>query len=330
MKTRIFRIKSIVGCIISCVLLLSVAASAFAVREEGFLELDNGNRLHYISKGKKGAPLVLFIHGAPERAEVWEEYLSYFGHYYYSVAYTSRGYFPSSIPQGVEEYTTDKLAEDAVAVAAKLGYDSFTLVGHDWGASTVWQVAIRFPEKVERMVTMATPHPIVYTRGYHESEAHAAALDGYIPLIRNGLVPWTVEGVLSDNVAFFKEYVYSERSLNRVPWALGIDLEETWRFNDGESLEALFNHYRALNWPLAYIPNCSVIPDPNYVIKQPVLMVYGEKDRFVSSEVYDLPNNDCTPNIQYLSYPKGGHFIQHEYKWSIMAQMKAFFEETQQ
>lgn len=142
--------------------MLSGAYTAKA--EEGFIDVSTGYTLHYIARGTPGKPLLLFIHGAPERAEVWSDYLKAFSEDYYAVVYTTRGYAPSSSATDVSEFTVTSLATDTKAIAEALGYEKFTVVGHDWGAATAWRAAINYPQNVERAIVFANPHPVNYAR----------------------------------------------------------------------------------------------------------------------------------------------------------------------
>ena len=41
------------------------------------------------------------------------------------------------------------MAEDIAQLAPHLGYDTCNLVGEDWGASTAYQVAAQYPDRVK-------------------------------------------------------------------------------------------------------------------------------------------------------------------------------------
>lgn len=291
----------------------------------GFVTTRANQILHYIAGSRSGAqkPLLLFIHGAPERAEVWRDYMRKFSQDYFTVAYNSRGYYPSSIPTNTDDYTLEALAEDAVDVANFFGYDSFTVVGHDWGAATAWQVAIDFPDSVEKLVIFSNPHPIMYSRAYYESAHHRNLLNAYIPLARNDIAPWSREGTLANNLAHYKEYVYTPAAKDAIPWSLGLQLEETWTYNNGASIEAIYQHYKALSWPLLPIHTCNFFFF-SVAVEQPVLLFYGEKDRFVGAEAFTLPYNNCNPNTWYVNFPEGDHFIHHVYKEEIFSDMEIF------
>ena len=39
------------------------------------------------------------------------------------------------------------------------GYRTFSLVGHDWGGMVAWWLALRDPDRIERLVILNAPHP---------------------------------------------------------------------------------------------------------------------------------------------------------------------------
>lgn len=314
--------QRVTGFLSAIYLVLAMVAHA---GEEGFIDIETGQVLHYIAEGELGKPLLLFIHGAPERAEAWQDYLEYFSEDYYAVAYTSRGYHPSSIPTNVADYTVTTLAADALAVAKALGYEKFTVVGHDWGGATAWRAALNYPNNVERAVVFSNPHPLMYARAYYESDKQRALIDAYVPAARNNLAPWSREGTLANNLAHFKDYVYTPAAKQTMNWSLGLELEQTWLANNGESLEAIYNHYKALDFPLTRLNTCNPAPTFSLTVNQPVLVLYGEQDRFNSGEAYRLPNNDCTPNTQYKQYADGDHWIHHTHKKDAFDRMQRFF-----
>lgn len=298
--------------------------------EEGTLNLENGLSLHYLAKGLQGQkPLLLFIHGAPERADTWEDYMKYFSHDYFTVAYTTRGIYPSTTLGDIEGYNTNQLAADALLVAQSFGYEKFTIVGHDWGATTAWRAAINYPDAVERLVVFNNPHPVMYARAYNESEVHRNLIDAYIPLARNDIAPWSREGTLANDLDHFKNYVYQDNVKNKISWSLGQKFEQTWEHNNGSSIEEIYKHYKALDFPFIVISNCNPAPGISLTVEQPVLSFYGDLDRFVSPDAYHLPDNDCEQNTWLVRYPEGGHFIHHQYKYDTRQKMSDFFHLTQ-
>ena len=200
--------------------------------------------------------------------------------------------------------------------------------GHDWGGATAWRAALDYPDSVERAIIFSNPHPINYARAYHEVDKHRELLDAYIPAARADEAPWNREGSTADNFAHFKESVYTEQAQDKMRWSLALGLEDTWSMDDGRSLDALYNHYKALSWPLPALPGCTAIPGLDFAAYQPILVLYGEQDRFLAGEAYRLPNDDCAPNAKYVKYNDGDHWIHHTHKLNAMWQMKRFLRKT--
>ena len=49
-----------------------------------------------------------------------------------------RGYGDTDRPEGVKNYTLDKLVEDIADLIPALGYSACVLVAHDWGGVVAW------------------------------------------------------------------------------------------------------------------------------------------------------------------------------------------------
>src|SRR3989442_1204668 len=97
------------------------------------IELPHGIRLSCRAAGPKDAPLLLFLHGFPEAAFVWDELLEHFAPRYRCVAPNLRGYERSSAPPEVEAYRARHLVADIAALIDQLGGRVEALVAHDWG-----------------------------------------------------------------------------------------------------------------------------------------------------------------------------------------------------
>ena len=73
---------------------------------------------------------------------------------------TSAAMRRSSKPEGVANYTPDKIVGDLLALADHFGIDRFTLVGHDWGGAIAWMAALQQPDRVARLIIINAPHPV--------------------------------------------------------------------------------------------------------------------------------------------------------------------------
>ena len=75
------------------------------------------------------------------------------------VAIDLRGYNKSDQPEGVENYTMDKLTSDVAAVVKHFKQEKATIVGHDWGAPVAWNAALLRPDRFRAVAALSVPYP---------------------------------------------------------------------------------------------------------------------------------------------------------------------------
>jgi pimeloyl-ACP methyl ester carboxylesterase len=68
-----------------------------------------------------------------------------------------RGYGGSSSPHEVAEYDIRKLTADIDGIRAALGYDTFNLIGHDWGCIIAWNTALLYEETCSAVMGLSVP-----------------------------------------------------------------------------------------------------------------------------------------------------------------------------
>ncbi|MGW6447450.1 alpha/beta fold hydrolase [Lentzea sp. NPDC055074] len=113
-----------------------------------------------IASGPEDGRPVLLLHGFPEAALEWEHQVAVLGvNGFRAVAPDQRGYSPGVRPEQVSEYSVTHLVGDVIAMADSLGWDTFDLVGHDWGGAVAWWTAIEHPERLRTLTVFSTPHP---------------------------------------------------------------------------------------------------------------------------------------------------------------------------
>jgi len=117
----------------------------------------NGIRLAVYEQGE-GPPVVL-LHGFPELAFSWRHQLPALAAAgFRAIAPDQRGYGQSDVPADVRDYRIEELIADIHGLLDALELDSATFVGHDWGALVLWQMAMRAPERIDRLVILNIPH----------------------------------------------------------------------------------------------------------------------------------------------------------------------------
>ena len=144
--------------------------------------LPHGTTLSCRSAGARGRPVLLFLHGFPEAAFVWDELLAHFARPEHGgfrcVAPNLRGYENSSSPTDPAEYRPKPLSQDITALIAQEcgdGGQLAALVAHDWGGALAWGLASQRPELMARLVIVNSPHPQTFLRGLQTSPVQQAA-----------------------------------------------------------------------------------------------------------------------------------------------------------
>lgn len=105
----------------------------------------DGVRLHYEESGQ-GVPVV-FVHEFAGDRRSFEPQVRFFSRSHRCIAFDSRGYLPSDVPETPEAYGQDAAREDVRAVLDGLGLERTHIVGHSMGAYTALHVAIHYPER---------------------------------------------------------------------------------------------------------------------------------------------------------------------------------------
>jgi len=102
-------------------------------------------------------PPVLLLHGYPQTHVIWHQVAPVLADLHTVVLTDLRGYGGSAKPAaGADhaEYGKRAMAADQVAVMARLGFDSFAVVGHDRGARVVHRMCLDHPARVSRAAVL--------------------------------------------------------------------------------------------------------------------------------------------------------------------------------
>jgi haloacetate dehalogenase len=106
-----------------------------------------------VEHGGSGPPLLL-LHGFPETLAMWRDVAPRLAQRFSVVCADLRGYGASGCPQSSEDhgpYSKRAMARDMIGVMAKLGFERFSIVGHDRGARVAYRAALDHPRRVERV-----------------------------------------------------------------------------------------------------------------------------------------------------------------------------------
>jgi haloacetate dehalogenase len=128
------------------------ATGASAVPYEGSTVEVSGNTIFFRRYGS--GPAILMVHGWPRTSLMWRFLAPKLAEDHTVIAVDLRAYGRSGIPASSPDhfpYSKRAMATELVEVMAKLGFPTFTLIGHDRGGRVSYRMALDHPNSVERL-----------------------------------------------------------------------------------------------------------------------------------------------------------------------------------
>jgi haloacetate dehalogenase len=112
----------------------------------------SGNTIFLRRYGK--GPAILLVHGFPRTSLMWRFLAPKLAESHTVICADLRAYVRSGIPSSTDDhfpYSKRAMAKELVEVMDRLGFRTFTLVGHDRGGRVSYRLALDHPGKVERL-----------------------------------------------------------------------------------------------------------------------------------------------------------------------------------
>jgi len=112
----------------------------------------NGIDVYYERRGS--GPRLLFLNGSSSTLENVAPLVDVYAASFDLLAHDQRGLGRTSIPPG--PYSMAEYAEDAAALAAHVGWDSYRVVGTSFGGMVAQELAVTYPDRIERLALLCT------------------------------------------------------------------------------------------------------------------------------------------------------------------------------
>ena len=263
----------------------AAAAPAPGAFKHGYVTR-NGVKLHTASLGS-GTPVV-FVHGFPDFWWTWRDQMAAIAPQHRAVAMDQRGYNLSDKPPGDAAYAMPELVQDVAAVIDSVGGKA-ALVGHDWGGAVSWQVAARFPDKVERLAILNLPHPNGMARELANSQAQRDAST----YAQNFKKPGAAAALTAEGLA---RWVRPE---DRGPYV------EAFKRSNFESMLAFYR----VNYPG---PPYSGQPGLTAPIRMRTLVIHGLADTALLPGGLNDTWRWVDAPLEIVTVPGAGHFVQRD------------------
>ncbi|PXA97014.1 alpha/beta hydrolase [Nostoc sp. 3335mG] len=272
------------------------------------IALPTGVELDVAIAGDPGRPAMIFLHGFPESHRTWRHQLAELSRDHFVVAPDQRGFARSSKPEGVENYAPQMVVSDLLALADHLDIGNFTLVGHDWGGAIAWMAALQNPGRVERLIILNAPHPLIFQRTLFDDPGQRAASQ-YMTAFRNPEIEKHIDRIGLET--FFDTSFAKHVDPALIAPEESAYLDE-WR--QPGAMTAMLNWYRA---SVIKVPAIDEDPErpawldgPFPPVTQPTLVIWGMNDAALLPSQLD----GLDAHVPKLTIVKidAGHFVPWE------------------
>lgn len=245
------------------------------------IELPHGITLSCRISGPTDGPVLVFLHGFPQAAFVWDELLTHFARQgFRCVAPNMRGYPGSSAPTDPKAYKAPLVAQDIVALMALCSpsHPIEALIAHDWGGAIAWNIAaMQGATRLKRLIAINSPHPATFLRAL-QTDAHQQAASAYMRFLSRD----DAAALLTEN-GFARLWPFLHGADGSVPGWLTPELQEAHAQSWAQGLKGPCAYYQQspLKPPLdADDPVLALtLPDAITQVGVPTDVIWGDGDR---------------------------------------------------
>ena len=291
------------------------------------ISLPHGTTLQCRVSGAAGRPVLLFLHGFPEGAFIWDALLAHFARPenggYRCVAPYLRGFGASTSPTEVEAYRAKYLVQDLEALIASECPDGTLecLIAHDWGGAVAWNLANQQPHRMKRLAIINSPHPGTFVRELQHNAAQQAGSQYMHFLCRPD-----AQALLAEN-DFRRLFAFFDAPDGTAPAWLTDSVRSQYRALWQQGLTGALNYYRAS--PLRPPRNGDAgalsvtLPDTMLTVSIPTLVLWGMDDPALLPGLLD-GLVDWVPQLQLQRIENASHWIVHEHPERVTLELKRF------
>lgn len=265
--------------------------------------------IHIVEAGNGGDPIV-FLHGFPDYWGVWARLMRLLEGEFSVFAPDLRGYNRTTRPEDLEAYRPEKLIADGAGLLRALNLSDVTLVGHDWGATLAFWMALEKPERIKRLVILNGAHPYVLQDCICDDPAQRAASQ-YIRRIMSGEAGETLNAANAPKIAqLWLGEAKELGTVNEQEYEVYLSL-----WSEPDAWPAMMNWYRASPF---IVPDAGA-PSPaprwsagrDYTVPCPVTVIWGDQDKVFQPSVLEALKPHVS-DLEIHHLPTAGHVPQRD------------------
>jgi pimeloyl-ACP methyl ester carboxylesterase len=263
----------------------------------------NGIKLHTIIVGS-GEPLIL-LHGFPEFWYCWSKVIPLLKDDFKLIIPDMRGYNLSDKPKGIENYTIEILVDDIKGLSEELGLGKFSLIGHDWGGTVAWIFTEKYPELLNKLVILNSPHTKIFSQKLRTDREQQKASFYIFEFYK----PDGEKFIVENDYEQLKKFVFTSSfsELDRKKYI------EAW--SQPGAIEGGVNYYRA---------NQSFKKWTGF-IEVPTLVLWGIKDKFLTPQLLD-GLTEYVKDLQIEKNEEASHWITHDAPDFVSSKIQKFIQ----
>ncbi len=260
------------------------------------LNLGDSLEIAYVEMGT-GKQTLVFIHGLASYLPAWQYNLDTLSSKYRCIAIDLPGYGKSS--KGKFSYSMSFFAQTLNALMQKLSIEKATLVGHSMGGQIAMTFALKYPEKVEKLVLIAP-----------------AGLETFKPeqaqLLENFTTPEQIKNTPDQKIRSNLEVNFS-----KMPTSAEFMITDRVKMKTDSD----FNNFsQAVSKSVKGMLSEPVF-DRLTQIKVPTLIVFGEEDKLIPNKFFNAQlttqqvgeiGKEKISNAQLQIIKNAGHMVQFE------------------
>ena len=267
----------------------------------------SGVRFHVREQGS-GDPILL-LHGFPQTGECWSAVAERLAKRYRVIVPDLPGFGRSGAPAS---YDAESVAGVLGALLDELGASPATVVGHDWGGSLAFALALSHPDHVARLVVTNAPfRKLDLRRGFH-------FLAFNLPV-----VPELAFRVAGDRLVGFmlragaaRKQVFDDERIRPYVEA----------FADPANVRSALAYYRTITRKVIarrFRSSPAASGAPKRRIEMPTLIVWGMKDFALPESILASIKRDI-PHAHVVRLADVGHFVPDEAPAEVAEAIESF------
>jgi len=264
--------------------------------------------ISYIKEGD-GEKTLLFVHGLSSNLEAWSKNIKQLKKTYTCVAIDLPGFGKSTIKD--VKSTPTFFAEVIMDLIIKLNLKNITLIGHSMGGQASAKFAIKYPNKIQKLILIAPAGLEEFT----DKEA------GFMKMV---FTPEIVQNTSDAQIE--RNY---ELNFYKSPQEIKTMVEDRKKIKNASNFK---EHCQAIAQSVYGMLDEPIIEDLK-LINTPTLLVFGENDALIPNKIFhptlkleDVIKVATTSikNLKLETISESGHFVQFEKSQEVNRCIKSF------